>query len=80
MNPSVLPFASNDPTLMREGMAFTIEPVLTLKPVREQDLELWPDGFSYICKETPKAQFEHTVLITPGGHEVLTRRPDEPDL
>lgn len=58
---------------LRPGMAFTIEPMLTLELVPlEIDADRWTvrtiDG-------SPSAQFEHTVLVTESGVEVLTLPP-----
>lgn len=56
---------------LRPGMAFTIEPMLTLHPV---ELELDPDGWTCRTADgSPSAQFEHTVVVTDAGVEVLTR-------
>ncbi len=58
---------------LRPGMAFTIEPMLTLTQVPlEVDVDAWTvrtmDG-------SPSAQFEHTVVVTEAGVEVLTLPP-----
>ncbi len=57
---------------LRRGMAFTIEPMINLggHPIDHLD-----DGWTVITADgTLSAQFEHTVLITKRGCEVLTRR------
>ncbi len=56
---------------LRAGMAITIEPIVTLRePGVVQDADGWTlrtaDG-------TPAAQFEHTVLVTREGCEILTQ-------
>ncbi len=57
-------------TMMEPGMTFTIEPMLTLGTI---DYDTWPDGWTVVTKDRKRtAQFEHTVLVTDSGHEVLT--------
>lgn len=60
---------------MEPGNVFTIEPILTLFPT--DSLHQWADNFTVIASNNPNAQFEHTILITEGGCEVLTQRPGE---
>ncbi|MGH3321953.1 MAG: type I methionyl aminopeptidase [Streptosporangiaceae bacterium] len=63
----------DDPGLdavMEPGMTFTIEPMLTLGTI---EYDVWEDGWTVVTKDRkPTAQFEHTVLVTETGHEVLT--------
>jgi methionyl aminopeptidase len=57
-------------TLMEPGMTFTIEPMLTLGTY---DYDLWDDGWTVVTKDRRRsAQFEHTVLVTTDGYEILT--------
>jgi methionyl aminopeptidase len=57
-------------TLMEPGMTFTIEPMLTLGTI---DYDVWADGWTAVTKDGRRtAQFEHTVLVTDSGHEILT--------
>ena len=57
-------------TVMEPGMTFTIEPMLTLGSI---DYEVWQDGWTAVTKDRKRtAQFEHTVLVTADGHEILT--------
>jgi methionyl aminopeptidase len=57
-------------TVMEPGMTFTIEPMLTLGTI---DYDMWPDGWTAVTKDRQRtAQFEHTVLVTGDGHEILT--------
>jgi methionyl aminopeptidase len=57
-------------TVMEPGMTFTIEPMLTLGTI---EYDMWPDGWTAVTKDRRRtAQFEHTVLVTPAGHEILT--------
>ena len=52
------------------GMTFTIEPMLTLGTV---DYDLWSDGWTVVTKDRARsAQFEHTILVTDVGAEILT--------
>lgn len=53
------------------GMIFTVEPMLTLGTI---DWDLWSDGWTVTTKDKSlTAQFEHTILVTASGAEVLTR-------
>jgi methionyl aminopeptidase len=52
------------------GMTFTIEPMLTLGAI---NYDIWPDGWTAVTKDRKRtAQFEHTILVTDDGHEILT--------
>ncbi len=52
------------------GMTFTVEPMLTLG-TREWDM--WDDGWTVVTKDRLRtAQFEHTILVTESGPEILT--------
>ena len=52
------------------GMTFTIEPMLNLGT---PDYEMWDDGWTAVTRDRrPSAQFEHTLLVTATGAEVLT--------
>lgn len=61
---------NKDQGVMKPGMTFTIEPVLVEK--MDSSRLVWPDGWTIVTKGALSAQFEHTVLITEEGHEVLT--------
>ena len=55
---------------MEIGMTFTIEPMLTLGSI---DYEIWPDGWTVVTKDRSlTAQFEHTLVVTESGAEILT--------
>lgn len=59
-----------DRTRLRPGMVFTIEPMLTLGA---PDVVQWDDGWTIVTLDgQPSAQFEHTVLVTSDGVDVLT--------
>ena len=52
------------------GMVFTIEPMLTLGTI---DWDMWDDGWTVVTKDRRRtAQFEHTLLVTDSGAEILT--------
>ena len=52
------------------GMTFTIEPMLTLGT---HDYSMWPDGWTVVTKDLRRtAQFEHTLVVTTTGAEILT--------
>jgi methionyl aminopeptidase len=53
-----------------EGMIFTIEPMVN---VGSRHVRLLPDGWTVVTRDhSLSAQWEHTVLVTAAGHEVLT--------
>lgn len=52
------------------GMVFTVEPMITLGTA---DWDMWEDGWTVTTKDKKyTAQFEHTILITEDGPEILT--------
>ncbi|MGL1833749.1 type I methionyl aminopeptidase [Rhodocyclaceae bacterium SMB388] len=58
------------------GMTFTIEPMINAGKAAISEL---PDGWTIVTKDRSlSAQFEHTILVTDGGAEVLTRSADCP--
>lgn len=63
-------YEPNATTVMRPGMTFTIEPMITLGTWRHV---MWNDGWTAVTADGRRtAQFEHTVLVTDDGVEVLT--------
>jgi methionyl aminopeptidase len=57
-------------TILAEGMTFTIEPMITLGTI---DYDVWPDGWTVTTKDKSRtAQFEHTIVVTADGAEILT--------
>jgi methionyl aminopeptidase len=57
-------------TILEPGMTFTIEPMLTLGTI---DYDIWDDGWTVVTKDRRRtAQFEHTILVTSSGSEILT--------
>ena len=56
--------------LIEPGMVFTIEPMLTLGTI---EWDMWDDNWTVLTKDRRRtAQFEHTLLVTDTGAEVLT--------
>jgi methionyl aminopeptidase len=57
-------------TVIEPGMTFTIEPMLNLGTV---EWDMWDDDWTVVTKDHKRsAQFEHTLLITETGAEILT--------
>jgi methionyl aminopeptidase len=72
MPPSILHYYDrNARDVMAPGMTFTIEPMISLG---SWDFDTWDDGWTAVTKDRSRtAQFEHTVLVTNTGVEILTR-------
>ena len=61
--------------MLQAGMIFTIEPMINLGSAQVHTLA---DGWTVVTQDHKlSAQWEHTVLVTPDGHEILTRRREE---
>ena len=57
-------------TVIEKGMTFTIEPMLTLGT---HEYDMWDDGWTVVTKDRQRtAQFEHTLVVTETGAEILT--------
>ncbi len=57
-------------TILEVGMTFTIEPMLTLGTI---DYDIWEDGWTVVTQDRRRtAQFEHTLLVTDSGAQILT--------
>lgn len=57
------------------GMTFTIEPMVN---AGKRHVRLLPDQWTVVTKDhSLSAQWEHTILVTDNGFDVLTRRPEE---
>lgn len=55
---------------IKEGMALAIEPMVTLGSSRVRQLD---DGWTIVTMDgSPAAHFEHTVLVTKNGYEIIT--------
>ena len=56
--------------VMEPGMTFTVEPMLCLGT---HEWDMWDDGWTVVTRDRRRtAQFEHTVLVTETGAEILT--------
>ncbi|CAM9579035.1 unnamed protein product [Chrysoparadoxa australica] len=63
--------------IMRPGHIFTIEPMINLGTWRDVT---WPDNWTAVTGDGARsAQFEHTILVTEDGHELLTGRVELPN-
>nr|AQQ74502.1 hypothetical protein [uncultured bacterium] len=61
---------------LQPGLVFTIEPMVN---AGKRHVKLLPDGWTVVTKDRSlSAQWEHTIVVTPEGHEVLTQLPGEP--
>lgn len=61
--------------VLAPGMIFTIEPMIN---AGKRDVKLLPDGWTVVTKDhSLSAQWEHTILVTQDGFEVLTKRHEE---
>jgi len=64
----------NATTIMQAGMTFTVEPMITLGSWRHNE---WDDGWTAVTTDGRNtAQFEHTLLVTDDGYEILTLAED----
>ncbi|QFY41962.1 type I methionyl aminopeptidase [Candidatus Methylospira mobilis] len=60
---------------IREGMIFTVEPMINLG---KRHLRILPDGWTAVTRDhSLSAQWEHMVLVTADGYEILTLRQEE---
>jgi methionyl aminopeptidase len=75
-DPQVLHYGKPGTGMMLEaGMIFTIEPMIN---AGKREIKLLPDDWTVVTKDhSLSAQWEHTVLVTETGYEVLTKRPEE---
>ncbi|ELR54192.1 Methionine aminopeptidase 1, partial [Bos mutus] len=73
--PNVPHYAKNKAVgVMKAGHVFTIEPMICEGGWQD---ETWPDGWTAVTRDGKRsAQFEHTLLVTDTGCEILTRRLD----
>ena len=78
-DPQVLHYGQSKTGLeLQAGMIFTIEPMIN---AGKRHTRLLPDHWTVVTKDhSLSAQWEHTVLVTETGFEVLTRREEELDL
>ena len=62
--------------VLQEGMTFTVEPMVN---AGKRHVKLLKDGWTVVTKDHAlSAQWEHTVLVTAAGYEVLTTSPGAP--
>ncbi|NUT96237.1 MAG: type I methionyl aminopeptidase [Saccharothrix sp.] len=62
--------APHVPTVIETGMTFTIEPMITLGGIEH---DMWDDGWTVTTRDKSwTAQFEHTIVVTEDGAEILT--------
>jgi methionyl aminopeptidase len=75
-DPQVLHYGRNGTGMMLEaGMTFTIEPMVN---AGRRHTKLLPDGWTVVTKDhSLSAQWEHTILVTETGNEVLTCLPGD---
>ncbi|MFV2059550.1 MAG: type I methionyl aminopeptidase [Gammaproteobacteria bacterium] len=60
---------------LEAGMIFTIEPMIN---VGKRNVKLLKDEWTVVTKDRSlSSQWEHTILVTDSGYDVLTQRPDE---
>jgi methionyl aminopeptidase len=63
--------------VLRSGMCFTVEPMVN---AGKRFIKILPDGWTVVTKDRSlSAQWEHTILVTEDGYEVLTLRAEERD-
>lgn len=78
--PNIPHYARNKAVgVMKAGQTFTIEPMINAGVWRDR---MWPDGWTAVTADGKRsAQFEHTLLVTETGVEVLTARlPTSPNV
>lgn len=75
-DPQVLHYGKpGEGVVLLPGMCFTIEPMVN---AGKRFIKLLPDGWTVVTKDRSlSAQWEHTILVTEEGHEILTLRADE---
>ncbi|KAJ4753258.1 Methionine aminopeptidase [Rhynchospora pubera] len=70
-DPAVLHYRNNERGRMVLGQTFTIEPMLTIGSTNPV---IWADDWTAVTEDgSLSAQFEHTILITENGAEILTK-------
>ncbi len=76
-DPQVLHYGKPNTGLeLAAGMTFTIEPMINLG---KRHTRLLPDGWTVVTKDhSLSAQWEHTILVTDEGHEIMTASPKRP--
>ncbi|MFC1749409.1 type I methionyl aminopeptidase [Pseudomonadota bacterium] len=74
--PQVLHYGTpNTGETLLEGMTFTIEPMIN---IGKRHVKVLPDRWTVVTKDRSlSAQWEHTLLVTENGCDILTLRPEE---
>lgn len=74
--PHVMHFGKHgDGAVIQPGMIFTIEPMIN---IGKRHMKILPDGWTAVTKDRSlSAQWEHTILVTDTGYEILTLRQEE---
>lgn len=74
--PQVLHYGKPDTGMvLQSGLIFTIEPMIN---IGKRQVKVLPDGWTAVTKDKSlSAQWEHTILVTDTGFEVLTLREEE---
>ncbi len=75
-DPQVLHYGNpGEGLVLRPGMCFTVEPMVN---AGKRFIKLMPDGWTVVTKDRSlSAQWEHTILVTEDGCEILTLREEE---
>lgn len=74
--PTVLHYRNRNSVLLAAGMTFTIEPMINIGTYKCKVNK--KNGWTVTTADkTASAQFEHTILVTQDGCEILTLRPEE---
>jgi len=75
-DPHVMHFGkAGEGETIKAGMIFTIEPMLN---IGKRQMKVLKDGWTAVTKDRSlSAQWEHTILVTADGHEILTLRQEE---
>ena len=74
--PQILHYGrKEDGIILKEGMVFTIEPMVNFG---KRHIKLLNDNWTVVTKDhSLSAQWEHTVLVTKDGVDILTKRQEE---
>lgn len=75
-DPHVMHFGKpGEGAVLEQGMTFTIEPMLN---IGKRHMKILKDGWTAVTKDRSlSAQWEHTILVTESGYEILTLRQEE---
>jgi len=77
--PQILHYGKEDEgVVLKEGMIFTIEPMVNFGG---RHIKLLNDKWTVVTKDhSLSAQWEHTILVTKDGADILTKRKEEDDI